>query len=199
MAMRINPIIYSTMLEQNNMITTAQVLELGFSKMLLSKYVRQGLLTRLRHGIYTMADEVHDHLYTMMLRSDNIVFSHETALFLLGLVDREPDAPCVTIPVDASLPNSLKFDCNCFYIKNELHQMGLASHKTEFGNDVRCYNAERTICDIVRSRSRIDDEVYQTAIRNYAKLPQKNIALLAEYAVKFHILKHIREIFEIIT
>jgi hypothetical protein len=50
----------------------------------------------------------------------------------------------------------------------------------------------------VRSRSRIDEETFVMAVRNYAKLPSKNLALLTEYAAKFKILKHIKQTFEII-
>ena len=45
-----NPKIYEALLK-NNMITTTQVLALGFSKQVLSNYVREGLLTRVRQGL----------------------------------------------------------------------------------------------------------------------------------------------------
>ena len=37
---RFNPLIMKSLVENNNMITTAEVLSLGFSKQLLLKYVR---------------------------------------------------------------------------------------------------------------------------------------------------------------
>lgn len=107
------------------MITTAQVIELGFSKTLLTNYVKAGLLERSRHGVYTLPDSVHDDMYTLMLRSENIVFSHDTALFLHGLFDRTPFEHSVTIPSNATLPGSIAAECNCYYIKPELHQLGV--------------------------------------------------------------------------
>ena len=50
--MQINPIILEKIKSNNNMITTAQVIELGFSRTILSKYVKAGLLERSRQGIY---------------------------------------------------------------------------------------------------------------------------------------------------
>jgi len=194
--MRINTEIYNAMLANNNMITTAQVVELGFSKMLLSKYVQEGLITRLRHGIYTMAELGHDQMYTLMLRSDNIIFSHESALYLNGLCDTAPATHNVTIPVDCSLPGSLKFECNCFYIKNELHQLGLTTRRTPNGNEVRCYDAERTICDIARSRSRMDEGTYRNAILSYKKYPKKDIGKITEYAVTMHCLDSVKKALE---
>lgn len=42
--------------------------------------------------------------------------------------------------------------------------MGLVEKKTIFGNTVRCYDPERTICDILCSRSRMDEETVIAAI-----------------------------------
>ena len=35
-------------------------------------------------------------------------------------------------------------------IKKELFELGVCTRETTFGNDVRTYNMERTICDILR-------------------------------------------------
>ncbi|MCQ2252570.1 MAG: type IV toxin-antitoxin system AbiEi family antitoxin domain-containing protein [Bacteroidales bacterium] len=196
--MQINSLIYQTIIMHNNMITTAQVLELGFSKMLLTKYVQNGLLMRLRQGIYTLSEEIHDDMYTLMTRSANIIFSHESALFLNGLSDRTPFIHSVTIPARTSLSASLRSECNCYYIMRELHGLGLTTRKTTFGNEVRCYDAERTICDIIRSRNRLDEETFVMAIRNYASSPAKNINRLAEYADKMGILAQVRRVFEVL-
>ena len=70
--MQINPIILETIKNNNDMITTAQVMELGFSREILSKYVKAGLLERGRQGIYILYDSVHDDMYTLMMRSKKI-------------------------------------------------------------------------------------------------------------------------------
>ena len=88
--MNINQTIYDEIKKNNNMITTSQVLSLGYSKQLLTNYVKEGLLERCRHGVYTLPNAVHDDMYTLMLRSEKIVFSHDTALFLNGLSERTP-------------------------------------------------------------------------------------------------------------
>ena len=70
----INPIIFDALSKNNNIVTTSQVLELGFSKQILNKYVKEGLVERIRHGVYILPDTVHDDMYTLMLRSSSIVF-----------------------------------------------------------------------------------------------------------------------------
>ena len=76
--MEINDKIYNAMRGRNNMITTAEVAELGLSRMVLSKYVDAGLLLRVRQGIYALPSEVYDDMFTLMQLSQNIIFSHES-------------------------------------------------------------------------------------------------------------------------
>ncbi len=196
--MEINKVIYEEMKRNNNMITTAKVVELGFSRALLTGYVKNGLLERSRHGVYTLTNEVHDDMYTLMLRSEHIIFSHDTALFLNGLSERTPFTHTVTIPSNSSLPNSLKGECNCYYIKPQLHQIGLIIRKTTLGNEVRCYNPERTICDILRSRNRIDDETVISAVKNYVAFDKKDLNLLSIYAEVFKVSRELKKYLEVL-
>jgi len=196
--MYINAEILQEMKKNNNIITTSQVLNLGFSKSLLTKYVKGGLLDRSSHGVYTLPDTVYDDMYALMLHSSKIIFSHDTALFLNGLSDRTPFRHSVTIPSDSALPATIKDECNCFYIKPELHGLGMIEKKTTFGNRVRCYNLERTICDFLRSRNRCDEEMVISAVKNYAVYKEKNLNLLADYAKHLRVEKVLRRYMEVL-
>ena len=77
----INSLILKVLQKNNNVITISQVLKLGFSRMVIAKYVRLGLLVRVRQGVYMLEDSIHDDMYTLVVRAKNIVFSHESALF----------------------------------------------------------------------------------------------------------------------
>ena len=196
--MKINQVIMEEIKQNNNMITTAQVVALGFSRAVLTKYVKAGLLERGRQGIYILPDSVHDDMYTLMLRSDKIIFSHDTALFLNGLSERTPFEHSVTIPSNCVLSDALKDECNCYYIKPELFEVGVTKKMTTFGNEVRCYDTERTICDLLRSRNRMDDETVISAIKKYAAYKEKDLNRLAAYAKKFRVSKILKQYMEVL-
>ena len=186
------------MKKNNSMITSARALEIGVSKSLLSKYTKLGLIERVRQGVYILPDSIHDDMYTLMLRSEYIVFSHESALFLLELSDRTPFKHSVTIPSNKSLPRTLKDECKCYYVSPELHQIGITETKTTFGNMVRCYNAERCICDLLRSRNRLDEEFVLSSIKNYIAFKNKDLNRLFQYAKLFHVEKKIKTYLEVL-
>ena len=196
--MKINEKIKKVLEENNNIITPSQVEELGYSRQLLYKYSNEGLLVRERQGVYMASNFVHDDMYTLMLKSDYIIFSHETALFLNNLSDRTPFIHSLTIPSTTKLSNVLNSECKTFYIKPELHEIGLVLKENTFGNKVKCYNAERTICDILRSRNRLDDETLITALKKYAVSPNKNLNLLFEYSKMFRVSNILKKYLEVL-
>lgn len=196
--MKINSAILEALKKNNNVITTAQVVELGFSRYLLSKYEKEGLLERERQGVYVLPNSVHDDMYTLMLRSGKIIFSHDTALFLNGLSERTPFMHSVTIPNNTRVSKVIQEECVCYYIKPELHRIGMTIRKTTLGNEVRCYNAERTICDLLRSRNRLDEETVIGAVKNYAASSDKDLNLLAVYASKFRVNKELKRYMEVL-
>jgi hypothetical protein len=171
---------------------------MGYSKQLLTKYVKAGILERRRHGVYMLPETVHDDMYTLMLRSDDIIFSHDTALFLYGLSERTPFQHTVTLPSNKRLPGSLRDECVSFYVKPELHRVGAIKRKTTFGHPVRCYNPERTICDFLRSRSRCDEEMVIDAIKKYAAYEKKDLNLLSVYSAQFRVTREVRRYMEVL-
>lgn len=52
----------------------------------------------------------------------------------------------------------------------------------------RVYDKDKTICDVIKHRNKIDKEVFNSAIRKYVKDPNKNLNNLYKYARDLDIL-----------
>ncbi len=194
----INPLLQQTMLENGGYVTAKQVQSLGLSRTRISQYIKAGELLRAAHGIYILPDTVEDDMYTLMLRSEKLIFSHESALLLNKLSDRTTFIHSLTYPSNASIPKSIQAECACYYVKPELHPMGRIQTQTTFGHRVNCYNAERTVCDLLRSRARIDEETVLSAVRNYAAAKNKDLFLLAEYSSRLGVSGILRKYLEVL-
>ncbi len=193
-----NETLHEAILEYGGMISTKQVLDLGISKTTLTNYVRAGKIERAGSGVYILPDTIEDDMYSLSLRSKWIVFSHDSALFLNRLADRTPFIHSFTIPSNASIPKSIKHSVNCFYIKPELYTLGITSQKTTFGHEVPCYDPERTLCDLIRSRSHYSVELVTEAVKAYVDSKGKNLNRLTEYAELFHIMKSLKPYLEVL-
>lgn len=150
-------------------------------------------LRRVAHGIYVLEDAWPDSMYMLHLRCEQAIFSHETALFLHDLTDREPMQYAITVKTGYN-PSKLQSDgFKVYTIKGDLHPIGLTTAKTNFGHTVPVYDVERTLCDIVRSRSEIEIQTFQDALKRYAHLENRNIRALRHYASLFRVERIIRQ------
>lgn len=173
--------------EQKGIIDLKAVLELGMSKAGFYSYARDNALIRVGHGVYASKEAWIDPLYLLHLRSKQVVFSHETALYLNGMTDREPIHYSVTVKRGYN-PSRLGTDGIVVYtVKEELHELGLTQIKTSFDHLVPVYNVERTLCDIVKNRNKMDMQSFQDALKAYSLKKEKNLRRLMQYAKSFRL------------
>jgi predicted transcriptional regulator of viral defense system len=184
--------------KNGGIIENKTALDYGISRAMLSKLYSTGVIHRISRGQYVLADEMQDELLALSRRSQYIIFSHETALFLHGISDRVPFEHTVTIPSDRVLANSLREECKVYYIKRELFGLGKTTLPTPAGNQVPVYDLERTICDIVRSRNKIGTETFLAALKAYAANPKKDLNRLNAYAKQMRLSNIIRKYLEVL-
>ena len=175
------------MKQNGGALRTADLVGMGFSKPAIAELVRNRRLDRVAHGIYVRAGEFADEMHLLQMRSPRVVFSHESALWLNGLSDREPFQMSVTVVRGVPLAVSLRGLCSCHYVDRDLLEIGLSSAKTTQGHVVRCYGPERTICDIVRDSSRIGIEEMTDGLKRYAGGKEKDLVELMRIAAMFGI------------
>ena len=184
--------------EHDGMLQTAQVIASGIVKPIFYEYVKEKNLQQVAHGIYVSEDAWVDAMFLLHLRCNQAVFSHESALFFHDLTDREPSKYSVTVRRGYS-PTRLKAEgLSVYTMKPELFDVGLSSGQTPFGHTVPVYDMERTICDLLRSRSRIEIQTFQGALKAYACRKDKNLRALMQYAGMFKVEKILRQYLEVL-
>ena len=183
---------------QNGLLRTEQAMSAGITKPVFYNYEHPKELERVAHGIYLSKDAWVDSMYLLHLRFSHAVFSHETALFFHDLSDREPLQYTVTVKTGYNPTNLKEEGVQVFTIKVELHEVGLTTLQTPFGHDVPVYDMERTICDLLRSRSRIEKQAIRDALRIYASRRNKNLRTLMRYAELFRVEKILRPYLEVL-
>ena len=177
------------MQENNGFIKPADAVRAGVSKTYFGEYVKDRGLERAAHGLFMSQDAWDDGMYALQARYPVAVFSHETALYLLNLAEREPTQYAMTLKAGTNTSGLTKSGVKVYKIKTELFEEGLIQAHSLSGHSLRAYNAERTICDLLRSRRNIEIQDIQTAIREYVRLKDKNIPLLMRYAKEFSVEK----------
>lgn len=191
-------IVKNLIMENGGIVHTAHVIAAGLSKTTLSKLERDGLILRVARGQYILPDELPDELFLWQLRMPRLIYSHETALFLLDMAERTPSRHTATLPTNARLSSTFPGDIKVYMIKPEMFEVGLTSLPTKMGHSVRAYDAERTVCDVLRSRNKIDGQSVVAAMKNYANRIDKDMGKLGQYAAMFRMTKILRQYLEVL-
>jgi predicted transcriptional regulator of viral defense system len=163
----------------------------------LQMMVAEGKLERVDRGVYVSIDAIEDEMFYMQTKYPKLVFSHETALYLHGLTDRTPFMYSASVPSGYKVVESVAERFKIYYIKKDLHELGVETVQSSHGNPIKSYNIERTICDLIRSRNRIDGQILNEALKRFVKLKSADLSILMDYARKLKIdtvLKHYLEV-----
>jgi len=69
--------------------------------------------------------------------------------------------------------------------KKDFFELGISKAKTPFGNEAFIYNLERTVCDMIRSRSQIEIQIFQDAMKQYIRVCFFDIKNFPLFWIKF--------------
>lgn len=184
--------------KNNGIISTKLVTEAGIPRTYLSEFVKKGKLERLERGIYLADDCYDDEMYRFQIKFTQAIFSHDTALFFYDLTDRDPLKYSVTVKTGVNTKSIRESGAKVYSIKPGLYELGLTTAETPYNRIVKTYNMERTICDIIRSRSQMDIEILTAALKRYTNRKDKNLPQLMRYAEKFKIQNVLRQYLEVL-
>jgi len=168
--------------KNDGVITTKLVENNNIHREYLRGLVRNGDLERVAHGVYITPELWEDEMMILQLRKNKMIYSHETALYLHDLTDRDPIDYVVTVPHGYNPTRLKKEGLKVHTVKRELFETGMCYRETTFGNKVKTYDMERTICDILRDRNNQDPAVVNDAIKRCLRRKDKDLNKLMKYA-----------------
>lgn len=184
--------------KRNGIITTSEVEDLGINSRILTRMIERGIIERVARGIYISVDTIEDTYFTVQAICKKGIFSHETALYFHDLCDRTPIKFQLTVPTNYNNILIKNKNYQFFYLKEELYEIGIEKIKTPYGNKVKVYDLERTICDIIRNKKKIEIALFTDAMKRYAERKDRNSIKLHKYAKIFNIEDELRKYLEVL-
>ena len=167
-------------------ITTAQVTDAGLHRGVLQELVRSGEIYRYGRGLYVRSDAWEDDLYLLQRKYGRGIYSHDTALYLLGYSDRAPAKYTMTFPRGYNAPSLKDENLIVKRVSPENYELGRIEIESPSGNPIRVYDLERTLCDILRG-SGSDIQIVGEAMKRYAASNDRNIHKLMQYAEQLRV------------
>ena len=177
----------------NGYISTSELLELKIYKPQIQLYINKGIIERVCHGLYMDTKLFKDEYYILQKKYPSAIFSYNTALHILNLTNKTPSKIDITVPRD----KRVRGNYNVHRVSDNYYEIGIIEAISPFGNPVKIYNAERCICDMLRSEKEFDLELQNRVLDYYFSSKDKNIELLLKYAKTFNIYEKVNTIVEV--
>ena len=177
----------------NNGIISSRLIEpLNISRQYLSILEKNNEIEKIFRGIYQSPNVFEDSFYSFQSKYKKAIFSHMNALYFYGMTEEFPHNYTITVPRSYHV-DTINENCNVFYVSDDILGLGICEVETPNGNKVRAYDLERSICDIIRSKNRMDLEQVKKTIRQYMKSKDKDMIKLTEYSKKMGISEQVIE------
>jgi predicted transcriptional regulator of viral defense system len=183
--------------DNNGIITTSWCAKEGIPRVYLSRMTQNGELNRVARGVYSSEAAPYDSFFLLQNASPVCIFSYVSALDILNETDLIPDYMEVTV-YSGYNASHLPKNVIVHYIRKELHKLGVIPMQTKHGNPVRTYNIERTVCDLISNRQKIDPELFSKTMLRYARKDSRDMHKLIRYADLMGIKQQANDIFEVL-
>lgn len=185
--------------EKDNAITVNDFKDAKIKFYYINKLMEDNYIYKVRKGLYVKINSFEDEYFTIQNRYKKAIFSYNTALFFLNQTEVTPNMIDITIPNEYNVSTIDRERIRIHYTSRENIELGAIELKSPFGNNVKTYNLERTICDIVKNKNKcgLDLEQKNKVIRNAFSNKEIDKSMIIEYAKRLKCEKKIRMIMEV--
>ena len=163
----------------------------------LKRMMEKGELTKVDRGIYIGSDGDYDEYFFFNIKYKVPVFSFLSALYIHNFTDIIPSEREITVYKGYN-SHCVKDNTIIHYAVKEIYELGITKKKTIFGNIVKVYDLEKTICDLVKNRNKIDSELFSKTINRYGRYENKDLEKLYSYSKKMRIYEEMKDILSLV-
>lgn len=172
----------------------------GINKYEVATFCNKGFIERIRRGFYQLPQSnstTEERLIREILPQGIICV--ESALFHYGYSDFSPRKWSIAVPRTATraVKNIEEFSMKAYYIQKEFLDMGKSTSDFN-GVILPVYDRERTICDCFKYRSKLDNEIFNKAVKAYVADSKKNLANLSKYAKDMRVYTKLMNVMEVL-
>ena len=183
--------------ENNGIVTSSDVTELGISRMVLKYLVEQNKLIKLDRGVYGLPQTRKDIYFDEQNRYKKGIYFSLSALYLLGYVDEYVDKLYLAFPQTYNTTKAKNRGIICMNQAPSNYEVGAIEIKTPQNNIVRVYCIERTLCELIRDNE-IPKSIIKQSFIKYFRNSDANIDKLKAFAKMFNCENKINTIIDLL-
>jgi len=168
--------------QQSGYARTGDILDLGIHNIYLKELEQEGTIIKIKRGLYCLQNlESQSTMAEALLTIPGGVLCLGTALSYYDLITWDPPEIHVAIPHGRKVKQPEYPSVKLYYFTGIFYSTGI-NEIMESDHLIRIYDLEKSICDLVRFRNRIDIDILKEALGEYLKRRDKDLNKLNTYA-----------------
>ena len=176
--------------KNGGVMKTSELNSMGLSSRQIRRLLDDQIITKIKRGYYILTDTIPpEEVIISRLFPDAIIYL-ESALLYYNYTDRIPNSWQIAVEKHSN-PN--KYDISYlpikpYFIKEKYLNIGINTISIN-GVNIKIYDREKTICDVLRYENKLDNEVFTNSIKRYIEDDKKNVRRLIKYSQKLNVTK----------
>lgn len=185
---------------KQNYVRTKELLEKGITNYKIMKLIDAGELEKIHQGLYMIIDP--NELVSITLEDINVIVengivSMESAVFYYELANGDKGTYTITLHRDQKPPKLDEHIFKFYYTSGKFYELGL-NIIDQNGKEVRIYDMERTICDLLKHRSKVEPGIIREVFINYLDHPDRDMEKLMRYARELRVYNVLMQYLELL-
>ncbi len=184
--------------QNNGYLSSADLQRYKVHTSIIRELIEQGRIERIKRGLYRLPPEelpqdqtfTHDY-FDAAIAVPNGVFCLKTGLHYYGLTTYNPAQFDMAIPPTNRNTKVLTTAVRFYRFQEPFYSSHIEHIKTPLF-PIKIYSKERTVCDVVRMRHIVGEDIAMEGLNTYMKQQKKDINQLLSIA-RFCKVKHIVE------
>jgi predicted transcriptional regulator of viral defense system len=193
-----NDIVLKLFKQKNGYLSSADLQKYKVHTSIIRALVEQGRIERIKRGLYRLPPEelsqdqtfTHDYFDAVMAVPKGI-FCLKTGLHFYGLTTYNPTQIDMAIPTTSRDTKLLTTAVKFYRFREPFYSTHIVSIKTSLCR-IKIFNKERTVCDVIRMRHIVGEDIAMEGLNTYLRQQKKDINQLLSIA-KFCKVKHLVE------
>lgn len=183
--------------KRNKFITSSEAKKQGrggYYRML--ENARKSKMVCIRRGVYAKADQLADAMIDLSRVAPGGILCYFSAWNVHKLTTSLPQAYHVAVKRGRKIVLPAYPPIELHHITESLFEIGLEETVVS-DYKIRVYNQERCVCDAIKYRNKIGQDVCAEIVKNYLAKQDRNLSRLMDYANKLRVMSIMKRYLEI--
>lgn len=167
--------------KQKSVITTKELVEMGYSAYSIKKMQEKGYLLKIKRGVYSIVSNSESQYSEVKAIVSKGVLCLLSAASLYNLTTFIPKNYQLAISNKSKVVVPDYPPIQLYFWSKKRYELGLLQKEVE-GIKMNIYDKEKTVCDIIKYRNKIGLDTVKEILKNYLKEPNRNLTQLNLYA-----------------